>query len=61
MSNWMPEVYQVLGALNVNGRLFKNLLRTATYHARSAGPGTRMQPKHLYEVIKVELSEEPRD
>ncbi|KAM0203027.1 hypothetical protein ACHAPI_001197 [Fusarium lateritium] len=59
MSNWTPRMYQVLGALNINGRLIKNLLRTATYHARSAGPGTRMQPKHLYDVIKVELSEEP--
>lgn len=39
--------------------MIKNLLRTATYHARSTAPDNLMAPNHLYDVLKVELAEEP--
>lgn len=38
------------------GRLIKNLLRTATYHARSTQRDNPLSLTHLYDVIKVELS-----
>jgi hypothetical protein len=36
--------------------LIKNLLRTATYHARSTDRDNQLLLKHLYDVIRVELS-----
>ncbi|KAI8666899.1 ATPase-AAA-core domain-containing protein [Fusarium sp. Ph1] len=55
-TSWTPQMFEILGKLEVNGRLIKNLLRTATYHARSTKRDNPLRPSHLCEVIKVELS-----
>lgn len=36
--------------------MIKNLLRTATYHARSSNKDNPLCLRHLCDVIKVELS-----
>ncbi|KAM0391890.1 hypothetical protein ACHAQC_006690 [Fusarium culmorum] len=61
-ARWGDEIYEVLGKLHINGRLIKNLLRTATYHARSDdehGPGL-LAPRHLCDVLLVEYSDDPK-
>ncbi|KAF3938172.1 Spastin [Dactylella cylindrospora] len=56
-SAWVDEAFTILGKLEVNGRVIKNILRTASYFARSERKLLSLH--HLLEVIKVELSALP--
>ncbi|KAI0201471.1 hypothetical protein F4808DRAFT_425284 [Astrocystis sublimbata] len=52
---WTNEMFHALGGLQINGRVIKNILRTAEYFARSTN--SKMTASHVNDVIKVELSE----
>ncbi|OTB10488.1 hypothetical protein K445DRAFT_27538 [Daldinia sp. EC12] len=58
MKAWEPEIYAILGGLEVNGRVIKNLVRIAVFYARSKGDDTRLSPHHLATVMKAELSKD---
>ncbi|KAI1503006.1 P-loop containing nucleoside triphosphate hydrolase protein [Biscogniauxia marginata] len=55
-NTWNQAVFDTLGELEINGRVVKNLLRTAMYYARSRGEYTTLSPIHLATVLRVQLS-----